>query len=101
MKDYFTCTTVPCFLPLTFDFSLVFWHEVCTNSVGVVQNLLLAWENGAVSFTDVKKVLDVFKSRICTLPVCISAWLCAYIQVGIFIMFIIAVFAFYFGDKFL
>ncbi|CAG7834597.1 unnamed protein product [Allacma fusca] len=61
--------------------SLVFWHEVCTNAVGVVQNLLLAWENGAVSFADVKKILDVFRSRICALPVCISAWLCAYIQV--------------------
>lgn len=59
----------------------MFWHELCVNSVGVIREVLTAWEVDSITFTDVKRILDVFRSKICSLPVCISAWLCSYIQV--------------------
>lgn len=62
--------------------SLVLWHELCVNSVGVVKEVLTAWEMESITFTDVKRYLDVFRSKICALPVCISAWLCAHIQMS-------------------
>lgn len=61
--------------------SLVFWHELCVNSVGVIKEILTAWEADCITFIDVKRVLDLFRSKICSLPVCISAWLCAHIQI--------------------
>ncbi|ODM91250.1 Mediator of RNA polymerase II transcription subunit 24, partial [Orchesella cincta] len=62
--------------------SLVFWHEICANSVGVTKEVLTAWESDGTTFNEVKRILDVFRSKICSIPVCISAWLCAYIQVN-------------------
>lgn len=61
--------------------SLVFWHDLCVNSVGVMREVLTAWESDCITFTEVKRILDVFRSKICSLPVCITAWLCAHIQV--------------------
>jgi len=66
---------------IVLNFSLVLWHELCLNAVGVVSELLLAWSKDAVNLGDVKKVLDVFRSKICALPVCIAAWLCSFIHV--------------------
>lgn len=61
--------------------SLVFWHELCVNSVGVVYELLMAWENECLKFSDIQKVLDIFRSKVCCLPICITTWLCAYIRI--------------------
>lgn len=57
------------------------WHEVCVNIPMAIKEILVAWEHGAISTDSVKMILDNVKSRICCLPVCISAWLCSYINV--------------------
>ncbi|XP_035705952.1 mediator of RNA polymerase II transcription subunit 24 isoform X2 [Folsomia candida] len=62
--------------------SLVFWNELCTNVVGVIRDMVFAWEAESANFADVKKVLDVIRSKVCSLPICISAWLCSYIQMS-------------------
>ncbi|KAH7938066.1 hypothetical protein HPB49_019636 [Dermacentor silvarum] len=57
------------------------WHEVCVNVPMAIKEILIAWEHGAISTDTVKMILDNVKSRMCCLPVCISAWLCSYITV--------------------
>lgn len=64
-----------------FKTSLVKWNEVCQNSIGAIKEVLLAWEHGAISTENVKVILDNIKSKMCCLPVVISAWLCSYINV--------------------
>nr|CAD7433236.1 unnamed protein product [Timema monikensis] len=62
-------------------FSGVKWHEVCHNVPGAIKEVLLAWEQGAVTSNDVKRILDVMRSRMCSLPVFATAWLCSYMQI--------------------
>ncbi|XP_071034784.1 mediator of RNA polymerase II transcription subunit 24 isoform X1 [Parasteatoda tepidariorum] len=57
------------------------WHEVCLNAPAAAREILIAWEHGALSTEKVKLVLDHIKSQMCCLPVCISVWLCNYINV--------------------
>ncbi|CAG2056138.1 unnamed protein product [Timema podura] len=57
------------------------WHEVCHNVPGAIKEVLLAWEQGAVTSNDVKRILDVMRSRMCSLPVFATAWLCSYMQI--------------------
>ncbi|RZF38214.1 hypothetical protein LSTR_LSTR005575 [Laodelphax striatellus] len=57
------------------------WHEVCVNVPGAIREVLVAWEYGALSPTDVKRILDAMRARMCCLPVCAAAWLCSYMQV--------------------
>ncbi|XP_075220202.1 mediator complex subunit 24 isoform X2 [Lycorma delicatula] len=57
------------------------WHEVCVNVPGAIKEVLVAWEYGALSPTDVKRILDAMRARMCCLPVCAAAWLCSYMQV--------------------
>lgn len=64
--------------------SQVKWHEVCLHVPAAIKEVLLAWEHGAVTPTDVKRILDAMRSRMCCLPVCAAAWLCSYMQVSVF-----------------
>lgn len=64
-----------------FKTSLVKWQEVCQNSPAAIKEVLLAWEHGAISTDNVKLILDNVKSRMCCLPVVISAWICSYINI--------------------
>ncbi|XP_054723473.1 mediator of RNA polymerase II transcription subunit 24-like [Uloborus diversus] len=57
------------------------WHDVCMNAPAAAREILLAWEHGALSTEKVKIILDHIKGQLCFLPVCISAWLCNYINV--------------------
>ncbi|GFS79463.1 mediator of RNA polymerase II transcription subunit 24 [Nephila pilipes] len=57
------------------------WHEVCINAPAAAKEILLAWEHGALSTEKVKIILDHIKGQFCFLPMCISAWLCNYINV--------------------
>ncbi|XP_035218681.1 mediator of RNA polymerase II transcription subunit 24-like [Stegodyphus dumicola] len=57
------------------------WHEVCINAPSAAREILVAWEHGALSTEKVKVILDHIKGQMCFLPVCISAWLCNYINV--------------------
>lgn len=61
--------------------SQVRWHEVCRHVPAATRELLFAWEQGALSPTDVKRALDAMRSRMGCLPVCAAAWLCSYMQV--------------------
>lgn len=57
------------------------WHEVCFNMPGAIREVLIAWEQEALSVTDVKRILDTMQAPMCCLPVCAAAWLCSYMQV--------------------
>lgn len=57
------------------------WHDVVINAPSAAREILVAWEHGVLSTEKVKVILDHIKGQICFLPVCISAWLCNYINV--------------------
>ncbi|KAG1714326.1 Mediator of RNA polymerase II transcription subunit 24 [Nymphon striatum] len=61
--------------------SHVKWHEVCVNSPAAIMEVLVAWEHQAISTDNVKLILDTVKTRMCCLPVCISTWLCSFINI--------------------
>ncbi|XP_050418518.1 mediator of RNA polymerase II transcription subunit 24 isoform X3 [Patella vulgata] len=60
--------------------SLTRWHEVCLNTPFAIQEILFAWEHGAIGPEQVKTVLENVKNWMCCLPVVVSCWLCCYIN---------------------
>ncbi|XP_065336321.1 mediator of RNA polymerase II transcription subunit 24 [Cloeon dipterum] len=64
-----------------FKTNQVKWHEVCQLVPAATKELLFAWEQGALSPTDVKLSLDNMRSRMGCLPVCAASWLCSYMQI--------------------
>ncbi|XP_031353097.1 mediator of RNA polymerase II transcription subunit 24 [Photinus pyralis] len=60
--------------------SPVKWQEVLFNMAGVMKEVLVAWEQGALAPADVKRILDAVRGRMCCLPVAAAAWLCAYMR---------------------
>ncbi|XP_064648525.1 mediator of RNA polymerase II transcription subunit 24-like [Lineus longissimus] len=58
------------------------WHEVCNNTPAVIQEVLIALEHGALSYDNVKIILDNIRSKMCSLPVVVGAWLCSYINIS-------------------
>lgn len=62
-----------------FRSNTVKWHEVCLNLPAAIKEVLLAWEHGAITTDTVKSILDNVKSKMCCLPIVVSAWLCSYI----------------------
>ncbi|XP_067650609.1 mediator of RNA polymerase II transcription subunit 24-like isoform X2 [Haliotis asinina] len=60
--------------------SLTRWHEVCNNTPFAIQEVLFAWEHGALSAENVRVILDNVKSRMCCLPVVACVWLCSYMN---------------------
>lgn len=62
-----------------FKSNTVKWHEVCLNLPAAIKEVLLAWEHGAITADTVKSILDNVKSKMCCLPIVVSAWLCSYI----------------------
>lgn len=57
------------------------WHEICFNIPGVMREMVTAWEQGALSANDVKRILDVMRGRMCCLAIVATAWLCSYMQI--------------------
>lgn len=57
------------------------WHDVVINAPAAAKEVLIAWQHGAFSTDKVKAILDYVKKQMCFVPVCISAWLCNYINV--------------------
>lgn len=55
-------------------------HEICINAPYAIQEVLFAWEHGALSADNIKRILKYVKTRICSLPIVISAWLCSYLN---------------------
>lgn len=56
-------------------------HDLCMNVSGVIKEILYAWEQGALSAADVKRMLDSLRQKMASLAVCASVWLCSYINV--------------------
>ncbi|CAA9994340.1 unnamed protein product [Nesidiocoris tenuis] len=57
------------------------WDVICLNVPAAMKEVAVAWEQGALSATDVKRILDNMKQTMCCLPICASNWLCSYMQV--------------------
>lgn len=64
------------------DFSSVNikWQDILFNMAGVMKEVLIAWEQGALAPADVKRILDAIRGRMCCLPLAAAAWLCAYMR---------------------
>lgn len=45
-----------------------------------MQEVLIAWEQGALAPADVKRILDAVKGHMYCLPLAAAAWLCAYMR---------------------
>lgn len=56
------------------------WSDVLFNMAGVMKEVLVAWEQGALLAADVKRILDAVRGRMCCLPLAAAAWLCAYMR---------------------
>ncbi|XP_021357333.1 mediator of RNA polymerase II transcription subunit 24-like isoform X3 [Mizuhopecten yessoensis] len=56
------------------------WHEICLNAPFAIQEVLFAWEHGALGSDNVKVILERSQSRMCSIPVVMSAWLCSYMN---------------------
>ncbi|KAI5644874.1 mediator of RNA polymerase II transcription subunit 24 [Phthorimaea operculella] len=55
--------------------------ELCMNVSGTVREVLFAWEQGSLTATDVKRMLESLRQKMASLAVCASVWLCSYINV--------------------
>lgn len=63
------------------DFKVnVKWQDVLFSIPGVMHEVLVAWEQGALVAADVKRILDAVRGRMCCLPLAAAAWLCAYMR---------------------
>lgn len=58
------------------------WNVMCQSAMGVVKELLCAWESGVLSASDVKRALEGLQAVACCLPICASAWLCAHMSIS-------------------
>ncbi|XP_056632124.1 mediator of RNA polymerase II transcription subunit 24 isoform X1 [Diorhabda sublineata] len=56
------------------------WQEILFNIPGVMHEVLVAWEQGALVPQDVKRILDAVRGKMCCLPIVAAAWLCAYMR---------------------
>ncbi|KAG6463226.1 hypothetical protein O3G_MSEX013751 [Manduca sexta] len=56
-------------------------HDLCMNVSGAIKEILFAWEQGSLSASDVKRMLDSLRHKMASLAVCASVWLCSYINV--------------------
>lgn len=56
------------------------WQDVLFNMAGVMQEVLVAWEQGCLVPADVKRILDAVRGRMYCLPLAAAAWLCAYMR---------------------
>ncbi|KAF6207841.1 hypothetical protein GE061_016290 [Apolygus lucorum] len=57
------------------------WDSICLNVAPAMKEVVLAWEQGALTATDVKRILDNMRQTMCCLPICASNWLCSYMQI--------------------
>lgn len=58
-------------------------EQICVSIVGVVHDVLVAWENSTVDISHVNDVLDSFRTSMFCLPICAAAWLFAYTPVDL------------------
>lgn len=65
---------------LELNSSMTRWQEICTNMPFVAQEILFAWEHGALSPDNVKMMINRSKSKMLCLPIIMSSWLCSYMN---------------------
>lgn len=56
------------------------WQDVVFNVPGVMHEVLVAWEQGALMAPDVKRILESLRGKMCCLTLAAVAWLCAYMH---------------------
>ncbi|XP_013388960.1 mediator of RNA polymerase II transcription subunit 24-like isoform X2 [Lingula anatina] len=56
------------------------WQDVCNNIPFTVQEVLYAWEHGAIMRDTVRTMMGNIKSKLCCLPVVVVSWLCTHIS---------------------
>ena len=61
---------------------MVKWNSVCSSVHGVMSELLLAAELGALSKADFSKLTTKLYTQLCCFPVCIVSWLASYTHFG-------------------
>ncbi|XP_073978366.1 mediator complex subunit 24 isoform X1 [Rhodnius prolixus] len=57
------------------------WDNICMSVAAAMKEVVIAWQQEALSVTDVKRILDNMRQSMCCLPICASAWLCSYMQI--------------------
>ncbi|XP_023022207.1 mediator complex subunit 24 [Leptinotarsa decemlineata] len=56
------------------------WQDVLFNIAGVMHEVLVAWEQGALVPQDVKRILEAVRGKMCCLPLAAAAWICAHMR---------------------
>ncbi|KAK3092255.1 hypothetical protein FSP39_000388 [Pinctada imbricata] len=56
------------------------WNEICSIFPHVTQDILFAWEHNALSTENVQVLLELSKSKMCSIPVIMVTWLCSYMN---------------------
>lgn len=54
--------------------------DVLFNMPGVMHEVLVAWEQGALLASDVKRILDAVRGKMCCLPIAAATYLCSYMR---------------------
>ncbi|XP_076263468.1 mediator complex subunit 24 isoform X3 [Rhynchophorus ferrugineus] len=55
-------------------------RDILFNMPGVMREVLVAWEQGALVTSDVKRILDAVRGRMCCLPIAAATYLCSYMR---------------------
>lgn len=55
-------------------------NEYCLNFPLALQEILIAWEHGAISADSIKMIMENIKNKMCCIPIVLCAWLCSYIS---------------------
>ncbi|XP_030750121.1 mediator of RNA polymerase II transcription subunit 24 isoform X2 [Sitophilus oryzae] len=55
-------------------------RDILFNMPGVMKEVLVAWEQGALSTSDVKRILDSVRGKMCCLPIAAATYLCSYMR---------------------
>ncbi|XP_061198259.1 mediator of RNA polymerase II transcription subunit 24-like isoform X2 [Saccostrea echinata] len=56
-------------------------NEYCLNFPLALQEILIAWEHGAIPPDKIKMIIELIKNKMCCIPIVLCAWLCSYISV--------------------
>lgn len=57
------------------------WQDACMNIPGILHQILIAWENKAITIAEVRTFFDNLKSKLCCLSVCAASWLRMYMRI--------------------
>ncbi|XP_066251018.1 mediator of RNA polymerase II transcription subunit 24 [Euwallacea similis] len=55
-------------------------RDIIFNMPAVMHEVLVAWEQGALIASDVKRILDAVKEKTCCLPIAGATYLCSYLR---------------------